>query len=315
MKNYNIYYVVETIMPVDKGLKKQKPQKETKIFALDSPLKLRIRAFNYFKRKRDEYHVKRQKLNLFNERSKQTYHTDPFLCLAEETDVSIYTKGQLFNLEVTISFVIVKNDIFEPSNEELLPIGAIGNNLKKVEDLLKINLLIEYEYYSQNHIRIAYAKRFKNFVKQKHLFNYMVNNFDYYANENEFIYIKTIRDIIKHKRQNYIETPQFYTSDNTQNKYKNNTSVEDYLRISKMNKINFKLEKVSKEISSLLNYYNLVNEEKIDDLTLENSEQLFDKISEYKYLITKKQEKILQKTAVLIKKSPFNIKASIRKWL
>ncbi len=179
-----IYYVVQAITKDNKKIQK--------IFKNREPKKLRKQAFSYFEELRDKYFVKKDKYfkdkndSLWYEDILYKYRTKKVFKLTQKSK-ELFIDDKEFQLIISFGFGNCNSD------EILFPIGAVGNSLRKVEGVLKVNLLIEYEIYSKNRMKMPKIDKNEYFLS-KYLAENFMKYFEFYF-DNKCFTILTIKRV------------------------------------------------------------------------------------------------------------------------
>ncbi len=191
-----IYYIVKAI--VKKSNQKEEITKIEEIFIDDEPKKLRKKAFKFFEELRDKHFLKRRYCQKAHELKNKL------------NDLCILQNNTYYNLDLVISFgfhTIGKRYFYEKT----FPIGAIGFNIRNIENTLITNLVIEQGFYKLKRLKSPEtACGYRLFYIN--LEEYFVNNFELYNNIKERFILEIIKNEIEKNKTRYkfFETPQFY---------------------------------------------------------------------------------------------------------
>lgn len=326
MNNNPIFYVINGQFYENSDSNSKKLKKITFIFENEKPKELRESALNKFTEIRNSFLIK-------NNADAPTYHVVNNIgkrtCVDAIENVPFYTQQSKLNLALTLSFGIkdssrnynsIDSDKY-PYNKNLHPIAAIGKSLHEVEESLKINLILEKQFYETYNEETPEINSIKNFVNVSFLKDYILFNCNHKSNNLQKTDLLT--KVLQNKYFDIFPTSQFYSYEKVESLCPIRANFLGYF--DRHFKVKQRKREVvyKRELENMSEFYCLLNGLEAGSIDLSKL-SLSRKLKGFylKPFFTKKQYRIYEKIVKLENKflkgsdnEQQNMHALIRKWL
>jgi hypothetical protein len=261
MNKYPIFYVINGQFYENSDSNSQKLNKITLIFENENPKSLRSSALKKFTEIRNTLLIK-------NNAAAPIYHRVNNIgqrtCVDAIENVPFYTEQSKLSLALTLSFGIkestrnlnlIDSDRY-PYNKNLHPIAAIGKSLQEIENSLKINLILEKQFYEIYNEELSEINNIKNFVKVDFLKDYIISNCN---KSKEIQKVGLLTKVLRNKTFDIFPTPQFYSYKTEEVLMPSEASFLELFEHSSKNKQLKKQAIYKKELENISEFYRLLN--------------------------------------------------------
>ena len=269
MNKYPIFYIINGQFYENSDSNSQKLKKVTLIFENDNPKRLRGNALKKFSEIRDNFLVR-------NNAAAPTYHVvnsiGKLTCVDAIENVPFFTKQNKLNLALTLSYGIkgdsrnynlIDSDKY-PYNKNLYPISAIGDSLHQVEDSLKVNLILEKQFYETFNEELPQVDNIKDFIDIDFLKDYIISNCMGNTSK-ELQKLNMLKKVLKNEVFEIFSTSQFYSFNILENsiEIEARTFLELYSQ-SCNQKLAKQISIYQKELENITHFYKVLHGSEVD---------------------------------------------------
>jgi hypothetical protein len=261
MNNNPIFYVINGQFYENSDSNSRKLKKIALIFENEEAKTLRSNALKKFSEIRDTFLVK-------NNAAAPTYHLfnsiGKLTCVDAIENVPFFTNQSKLNLALTLSFGIkvnsknynlIDSDKY-PYNKNLHPICAIGKDLHQIENSLKINLILEKNFYEHYNEVFDNVNIIKKFITIDFLKDYIINSYN--RNQRGFQKIEILKSVMNNTIFDIFPTSQFYSYDKVDRLIPTNSHFLELFAEHSNTKLSNKSNIYKKELENITEFYKLL---------------------------------------------------------
>lgn len=262
MNNNPIFYVINGQFYENSDSNSRKLKKITFIFDNEEAKLLRNSSLKKFTEIRDTFLIK-------NNAAAPKYHLHnsigKFTCVDAIENVPFFTNQSKINLALTLSFGLkdtsinynsIDSDKY-PYNKNLFPISAIGSSLPEIENCLKINLILERQFYDNNMESFDKVHSIKNFIDTNFLKDYTINSYN--SKQRGFQKIEILKNVMNNKHFEIFPTFQFYSYDKVERLIPADGSFIELFEEYSSSKLANKSIRYKKEFKNITKFYKLLH--------------------------------------------------------